>query len=109
MLQNGWASDWDNVAFDLSLKAILSQRGPAQFSSIHSNPDGSVTLRITGPVGSGWRVECADSPNASASWQKVQSLVIDSTNATTVKDIGEGGRARPGSADARFYRLVPEN
>lgn len=99
-VQNGWAADWDNVAFDLSLRAVpaASSSEAAKFTSIQSDGNGTVTLRINGPAGSSWQVESADSPVGT--WQTVQTLTIKSGAGTVITD-STGTRAR-------FYRIVPQ-
>ena len=110
-VRNGWAIDWDNVGFDLSLKAVLSSPAAetAQFTSIHANPDGSVTLHVVGPAGSTWNIERAESPASSLSWQPVQSIVLNATNGRAVANLRHEGRAGLGPAAMRFYRLTRES
>jgi hypothetical protein len=107
-LQNGWANDWDNVAMDLSLRAVpvSASSGLAQFTSIYPEPKGMVTLRISGPEGTSWRLECADSPWPSSSWQTVQSRITVCPTGVTVTDSSGPARTRWQWTGARFYRLV---
>ncbi|MFO1496904.1 MAG: VCBS repeat-containing protein [Verrucomicrobiota bacterium] len=110
VLQNAWAVDWDNVAFDLSLRAVTSTAPAprAQFTSIATDPDGGVTLHVAGPVGSRWRIECASSADARGPWQSVQTVTIESSDGATVSDEGDKSRLVPWAAGTRFYRLSPE-
>jgi hypothetical protein len=111
MVQNGWASDWDNIAFDLSLKAIPSPetaaRGPAHIRVIRANEDGTVTLRMSGPARSNWRVECAPSANSTA-WKKVESATLTTAGEATVVERLDGAHLQGISTRTRFYRLVRE-
>jgi hypothetical protein len=107
-VQNAWASDWDNVAFDLSLKAVplaALTDGMAQFSSIQPNPDGSVTLFVTGAVGTTWTVQSSDNARA-GSWRDVGSVVIGSSTGTALVDGGQNGQAPFNTSSNRFYRLT---
>jgi hypothetical protein len=108
-VRNGWAEHWDNVAFDLSLKAMPAPAaGPAQFHSIQMQADGAIELHLTGPHGSAWRVEWAESPHADSNWRLVQSVTIDSEAGAWIKDRGQSGQNHPKRTGTRFYRLVPE-
>lgn len=112
VVQNGWSSDWDNVAFDLALKAVFAQPHPvaglARFTSIHSNNDGSVTLGVNAPLGSRLRLESALGPKSSDAWTPVESFSLDASDETQVMApaTAPGGGFNVNSA--RFYRLVPE-
>jgi hypothetical protein len=111
MLQNGWASDWDNVAFDLSLRAVRAGAGvtgPAQFNSIQPQPDGGIELHLSGPRGSAWRLECTESPHPGAVWRLVESVTFDSAAGVWVVDRGQNGQSHPQQAGTRFYRLVSQ-
>jgi hypothetical protein len=109
MVQNGFASSWDNVAFDMSLKAIPARAaGPAQFSSIQVEGDGAIELHLTGPRGSAWRLECAESPHPGSNWHTIQSVIFDSDAGVRVMDRGQNGQSHPQADGTRFYRLVPE-
>lgn len=99
-VQNGWAADWDNVAFDLSLRAVLREElAQAQFSAIKAQPGGGVALTITAPAGSRWNIERADAPRVGANWQTVGTVVMNAAlEMVSIPDPGSGGQ--------RFYRLV---
>jgi hypothetical protein len=108
-VQNGWASDWDNMAFDLSLRAVPahSTSSVARFQSICANLDGTVTMNITGPGGTRWKVQSASDPAASAAWQDLRGVTLGEGVQSAVTDAGSGARKRTQSTGARFYRLIP--
>jgi hypothetical protein len=105
IVQNGWAASWDNVAFDLSLRAIPAPQNPLSipvFKAISPQPDGSVLLHLTGPVGSVWDVEFSATSCLSV-WQPLESVTIHSAEGVLIHDRGqktEGGR---------FYRVAPKS
>jgi hypothetical protein len=110
MVQNAWASDWDNVAFDLSLRAVPAPPtsptlASARFSSIRVNSDGSIQLRITGPAQTALQIQSAGAANGAGSWQMVQSVVTDGSGAAEVTDPSASFSPNTQSK-ARFYRLI---
>jgi hypothetical protein len=110
MLQNGWASDWDNVGFDLALKAVPS-RSPsasAQFKSIRPDPDGSVSLSIAGLTNSSWALECSEDFSVARAWRRVRSLIIGPDGTAAVIHRPGGGGSTASNGGVRFYRLVAE-
>src|SRR5207253_671542 len=73
-LNNTWASDWDNVAFDVSLRAISSDSGSsstAKFNGFARSAGGTITFNITGPNNSAWALETTTNPADSTSWQRL--------------------------------------
>ncbi|MDQ6630305.1 MAG: FG-GAP-like repeat-containing protein, partial [Verrucomicrobiota bacterium] len=102
ILNNTWQWDWDNIAFDVSLKAVPAAVS-ARFQSIRYQPAG-VDLQISAPVGSSVRVESRDS--LTAPWQAMQTLDNISTSSIWIFDFGQNGRTPPSAASQRFYRIV---
>ena len=104
---NTWQPDWDNVAFDMSLKALPAPpvTPGVSFSSIRSAP-GSVTLGLNAPAGTAWRVQFNDNfPNND--WQTLTDVTGQAGGAVTFTDTGALGRLSPRLPESRFYRLVP--
>jgi hypothetical protein len=102
---NTWAPDWDDVAFDVSLRAVLADASASQLN-MQGHPPLNTTLSVQTPSGTVWRLESCDdlrSPN----WQLVQ-VITNTTGVTqSIQDSGQNGRVPPASARSRFYRLVP--
>jgi len=101
MLNNTWQPDWDNVAFDISLKAIPANystaKTTARLSSITVQKDGTVTLNVEGTPRSKWTVQSSSTPNSG--WIFVQEVVVGAS--------GSSVAAVPASAaSARYYRLL---
>lgn len=116
-LQNGWATDWDNVAFDLSLRAIfagVATRKVAQFRKITSEPDGKLRMHIVGPPGTAWRVESANAFHPAITWNRAASVIIGTSGEGAVTAEVRAPTAPPavgtipGGAHSQFFRLVPE-
>jgi hypothetical protein len=95
ILQNTWASDWDNVAFDVAVQVIpkTATRNP-QFTAVDRLADGSVGLTMEAPPNTIWRLEsAAEMPN----WDVLATIPF-ATSEATFADKFPGLR--------RFYRLV---
>jgi hypothetical protein len=107
IVQNGWASDWDNVAFDLNLKTILAPPTNAvcQFTSIYANPDGSVSLSLFGPPGTSWNLETSETPDSDAVWQPVQVIVIGSSRVAQETVPLPLATTRTTPTTSHYYRL----
>jgi hypothetical protein len=103
MLQNNWQPDWDNVAFDVGLEGIAATLPsiPAFLSNI-LNPDGSVTINLTGPANSSWILESFESVSG---WSAVQTVTFGASGIAAVADKGQNGRPMPSAASSRLYRL----
>ncbi|MGI8965493.1 MAG: hypothetical protein ACR2H1_05310, partial [Limisphaerales bacterium] len=102
VLNNTWQWDWDNIAFDVSLKAVPAAVS-ARFQSIRYQ-SGGVDLQISAPIGSSLRVESRDS--LTAPWQAMQTLDNISTSSIWIFDFGQNGRTAPSASSQRFYRIV---
>ncbi|MEO5804322.1 MAG: hypothetical protein ABIR24_12415 [Verrucomicrobiota bacterium] len=101
ILNNNWQSTWDNIAFDLSLKAIPVAE--ARISALRYTA-GNVELQISASLGTSWRVESSVSP--SGPWQLVQTLPALSTSPLWITDLGQNLLGPISSTPVRFYRLV---
>ena len=104
-LQNAWASDWDNVAFDVALLGI-AETGTStmipRFISVARNTDGSISLAMTAPATSNWILESSENLLA---WSMVETVSFNGGGTATSKDTGQNGRPFPSAVSARFYRL----
>jgi hypothetical protein len=104
MVRNAWAADWDNVAFDLSLRAMLAPHQQEQIpvlKSVSPQPDGSVLLHLSGPVGTVWTVEFSEASWLSE-WHVLDSVAIESLEGVIVRHPGP-------STGARLYRVKPKS
>jgi hypothetical protein len=100
ILQNAWASDWDNVAFDMALKVAPDvAMFPPKFLKVERLADGSIALTVEGPAAYQWRLESSEDLH---NWSLL-SLVTFGTG--TFFDTGQNGRAHPATVPYRFYRL----
>jgi hypothetical protein len=102
MLNNTWQADWDNVAFDISLKGIpaVPLPGSAKLSSIKATADGSIVMRAEGTPGSRWSLLKANSPSGSR-WSIVQEINIEAEGVSTVSLAPSSF-----SNSATYFRLV---
>jgi hypothetical protein len=101
-LGNYW-SDFDNVAFDLSLKAVRHQPGLAPYLGWQSA--GQHALSVTAPPGI-WQLQSCDSL-ATDAWQVMQTFTNAAAVTQVISDTGQNGRPLPAEVRSRFYRLVP--
>ena len=112
LLHNTAATDWDDVAFDLSVKTVISARSLAhlalrrQSGMVLNELGADVNLDISAPPNTIWRVETADS--VVGPWQLLGVVTSGANGNVSVPDEGQNGRLMPSQASARFYRLVPE-
>jgi hypothetical protein len=103
LVSNYW-STWDDVAFDVSLKAIPYHPAVPHLTLQRTN-SAVPTLSVEAPIGTIWQLQSRDS--LSANWQFVQ-LFTNATGAVQyLQDSGQNGRLSPSIASSRFYRLVP--
>jgi hypothetical protein len=102
-LSNVWQSGWDNVAFNIALKAIPSARDARVQSVLRSGQVANITIKA--PVGSTFRLDSCD--GFDKLWQSVQTVSNITSNVVTIVDSGQTGRPAPGAAAMRFYRVVP--
>jgi hypothetical protein len=117
-LKNVWAVDWDDIAFDMDLKAVTSAVSDSPNLNISTqliqangaaNGDTSlipqITLNISVPQNTIWRVESADS--LSGPWQLVEVVTNISGLLPPLVDTGQNDRLPPSAVPTRFYRIVP--
>ncbi len=101
---NTW-SDYDDVAFDLSLEAVPSQ---AQISklALQCSASSSPALCAQTSFGTIWQIQSCD-PLTPGGWQLMQVFTNTAGTLQLFQDTGQNGRRLPGTVGARFYRLVP--
>jgi hypothetical protein len=108
-LNNVWTS-WDDVAFDVSLKAIpytSTQTQEARINSISCGPGCSqMKLNISIPPNTAWRVESCDNA-CGPNWRLMEVVTNTSGGTIWVEDTGQNSRLLPAQTTARFYRLAP--
>jgi len=102
---NTWAPDWDDVAFDVSLRAVVYDPSATQLS-MQTGPPRATTVSVQTPSGTVWQLESCDGMKA-ANWQLVQVFTNTTGTVQTIQDTGQNGRTPPASVHSRFYRLVP--
>ena len=109
ILNNTWQPDWNDVAFDLSLKAMLA---PAltptlRLSAIHADANG-INLGLDAPIGSDRRVEYNDTFLNGGTWQPLMEVTNRAGGTVTFLDSGAVERLAPRLPPPRFYRLSPK-
>jgi hypothetical protein len=103
LLRNYW-STWDDVAFDISLKAVIYQPRTAKLDLRIAA--GLPSIFITAPTGTIWQIQSCDSL-VSPVWQSMQLVTNLTPAAQVVVDVGQNARVAPAHASSRYYRLVP--
>jgi hypothetical protein len=101
VILNNVFSSWDDVAFDVSLKAVASagSSSTAAINSISRTPGTSqINLNLTVPQNSVWRLEAASNLNFSM-WSLVTLVTNNSGGSIWVQDTSQNS--------TRYYRLVP--
>lgn len=101
-VSNVWASAWDDVAFDLSLHAVLNSFRPMNFS-VRQGAPGQFRLSAQTPLGSIWKAEISDS--IASGWQPLAVFTNLTGASWDFLDSSQMGAPRP--LPARFYRLRP--
>ena len=117
-LHNVWATDYDDIAFDMDLKTVtgVAVVNPDLSISTQLTQGGGVngggtgvvpqfSLNISAPPNTVWRVECADS--LSGPWQLVDVVSNTLLGVMSVVDTGQNGRLPPTAVPVRYYRMVP--
>jgi hypothetical protein len=97
ILQNTWAVDFDDVAFDIGLKAIPYRGASAQLHFLKTAPD--VLLGCTTPPATIWKLQSCDAL-IGMPWQVLDIFTNSSGSNHMVLDEAVFG-------GTRFYRLVP--
>ena len=103
-ITNFFEPNWDDVAFDLNLKAVVAPSSSARIASILRSGN-SVDLVLALFPGAVVRLESAES--IVGPWSLVDVVSSTVGGAVTVTDHGQNGRPAPGATDQRYYRLVP--
>jgi len=104
LVTNQWSS-WDDVAFDVSLKAVIYHPTTPKLSLkylLGLNP----TITVDSPTGTLWQVQSSDSLS-SPNWQTMQMVTNIVGAPQTLLDVGQNGRLAPLAAKTRYYRLMP--
>jgi len=97
ILQNTWATDFDDIAFDVNVKAIPYRGASAQLKLLATIPQ--VVLECATPAGTLWEVRSCDSL-FSGPWRVLDVFTNTTAQIRFVAD--------PAPAHAsRFYQLVP--
>ena len=104
LLGNTWAPDFDDVAFDISLKAARLAPVYAHFSSVSKDALG-IKLGMTGPPGTIWQVQSAD--GFRSSWQTMGFITNSLSGQQWMYDNGQKERLAPTAVPSRAYRLRP--
>ena len=95
---NTWASDWDDVAFDVSLRAVLYHPVVPRLTA-QSAPSGTPLLSVEAPAGTLWQIQSSASLSP-ANWQVMQTFTNTTGGVQVFQDAGLNG-------SNRFYRLTP--
>jgi hypothetical protein len=118
-LKNVWAVDWDDVAFDLDLKAVTGSlvddpfidistmplQGGANASGTSALNTPQINLQVSVPPNTVWRIESAES--LTGPWQLVDVVSNTVSGLLSVIDTGQNGRLPPSAVSSRYYRIVP--
>ncbi|HUR47292.1 MAG TPA: VCBS repeat-containing protein, partial [Candidatus Saccharimonadales bacterium] len=104
-LNNTWAPDFDDVAFDVSLRGVAFKPVYPRFKSVTKEGAG-VKLGIELPLGAVWQVESSDAFSAS-NWSVMSVLTNSISGAQTLWDTGQNGRPPPSNTGTRSYRIQP--
>jgi hypothetical protein len=109
ILGNCLTDGWDDVAFDLSLKAIPAVDAPSlgKVQSVQSSSQGMLLNVLTGP-GTSWRLESTDALLPRPVWQLVDRINSPAGGLTAILDFGQNGRRLPSQTTCRMYRLIPD-
>ena len=102
---NTWASDWDDVAFDVSLRAVLYHPVVPRLTA-QCAPPGAPRLSVETPAGSIWQIQSCDGMPP-VNWQVMETFTNTVGGVQTFQDTGQNGRVPPTHAGSHFYRLAP--
>lgn len=101
---NTW-SDYDDIAFDISLKGVMYHPILPCVSLQWSNAVGPI-LSVESPADTIWQLQSSDTISQK-DWQVLQTFTNTSGGAQSFLDTGQNGRTPPGTTTNRFYRVVP--
>src|SRR6185295_9187623 len=90
-LNNAFNSSWDDVAFDVSLKAVIQSFSNFTLDALGRDAAGA-HLKIETPVGTLWQLESRD--GFSDTWHLVQTVPGGTQQ---ILDSGQNGRSHPSS------------
>lgn len=99
LLRNTWSS-WDDVAFDLDLKAIPAPpaTAPPRITSLQPEPN-MLHLNVTAPAHTFWRLERSAQLRPEVVWEPATNFTVPGSGSATVTD------DKPAGSPTRFYRL----
>ena len=103
-VSNYWSS-WDDVAFDVSLKAIVVPSSKPVIT-LARDPSGLMRVSVKSPVKTMWRLESTDSL-IQPDWRLVDVISNELGAVASILDSGQNGRLLPINNASRFYRLMP--
>lgn len=110
MLNNTWQPGWDDVALDISLRAIpqpINDFESASIDSVNFSTDGAVTLRLSATGASTWWLESSADAADPSSWAPIHEVTFESATSMSVTPTTTGNAASAlRFARTRFYRLV---
>jgi len=102
---SNWWSTWDDVAFDLSLKAVTYHPVIPHLTAQSGSPN-AARISVETPPASIWQLQSCDNLS-SANWQLMQTFTNSAGAAQSFQDTGQNNRPAPTAIRSRFYRLVP--
>ena len=105
-LPNTWGSDYDDIAFDLSLKAVPSQAIVSPRLTLRWPAAGLPVLCAETPAGTIWQLQSSDRL-APFNWQPMLTFTNGPGGIQNFQDTGQNARALPDTIPSRCYRLVP--
>ena len=98
ILRNTWAADYDDVAFDVGLKAIPYTASSAKLTLDQTGP--SMVVEAMAPPGTIWQLRSCDSIHCEPSW-----LLEVFTNSGGIHRVLDDRLISPNAT--RFYQLAP--
>jgi hypothetical protein len=102
---SNWWSTWDDVAFDISLKAV-SYHPIIPHLTMQSGSVNGMRVLAEAPTGSIWQLQSCDEISRT-NWQVMQIFTNNTGAFQSFMDTGQNNRPAPAAARSRFYRLVP--
>jgi hypothetical protein len=104
-LPNTRGSDYDDIAFDLSLKAVACHPVVPRLTMQCTNVL-SPMLSVETPTNTVWELQSCDLLG-STNWQVMLTFTNLAGGMQSFSDMGQGGRPLPANVRGRYYRLVP--